>query len=66
MREPLTLSQQRLRGRKVSDMKIDQLRDWLNACEKMSVWVKPPKARRSWAQGLKEAEEELEQRCAHD
>jgi hypothetical protein len=62
MGEPLTKSQQKLRGRKVTDMNIDQLIDWISACDKMELWVKPAKARRSWKEGAQKARCELERR----
>jgi hypothetical protein len=60
--EPLTRSQHALRGKKVSDMTDAQLRDWLDACAKMELHVKPPKARRSWKSAALEAEAELQKR----
>ncbi|MBA4016738.1 MAG: hypothetical protein C0483_06075 [Pirellula sp.] len=65
-RSPLTRSQEALRGWDVRDMSIEQLRDWIAACEKMEVWVKPAKARRSWKLGFVEATEELASREAID
>ena len=62
-REPLSRSQQGLRGRDIRDMTIEQLRDWIDACEKMEAWVKPPKARRSWKHSGQEAIAELEGRA---
>jgi hypothetical protein len=62
MGEPLTKSQQSLRGRDVSDMSIEQLREWIDACTKMELWVKPAKARRSWKLGRECAIAELEKR----
>ena len=60
--EPLSKSQQTLRGRSVLDMSVEQLRDWLAACSKMELWVKPAKARRAWRLGLREAIAELDRR----
>jgi hypothetical protein len=62
MSEPLTKSQQSLRGRKISDMTIDQLQDWIAACEKMEQWIGHAKARREWRISGIEAENELERR----
>ncbi|MBI1314554.1 hypothetical protein GC176_24945 [bacterium] len=62
MLEPLSNSQQQLRGRKVQDMTVDQLADWIDACFKMERWVKGNKARRSWKLGGEEAKAELERR----
>ena len=62
MAEPLTKSQQSLRGRRIVDMSDAQLRDWIHACEKMENWVKHAKARRKWRLGGVEAEDELERR----
>ena len=64
MAEPLTKSQQSLRGRKIVDMTDAQLRDWIEACEKMEVWVGDAKARRGWRLSGIEAENELERRNA--
>lgn len=63
--EPLTRSQQALRGRKIVDMDDAQLADWIDACNKMEIWVKPAKARRSWKQGRLAAVTELERRRRH-
>ena len=62
MAEPLSKSQQRLRGRKLTDMTIGQLRDWIDACDKMERWVTAAKARRGWKQSGQEAERELQRR----
>ena len=62
MAEPLSKSQQQLRGRSVGDMTDDQLRDWIDACEKMESWVKASKARRSWKLSGHDAEAVLERR----
>ena len=40
-----------------------QLRDWLSACEKMELHVKPAKARRSWKSAGREVEAELQRRA---
>jgi hypothetical protein len=62
MTEPLSKSQQQLRGRDVHTMTNDQLSDWIHACNSMEKWVKYNKARRSWKRGRKEAEEEIQKR----
>jgi len=62
MPEPLSKSQQQLRGRNVIDMTVAQLRDWIDACDKMELWVKANKARRTWTRGRREAEAELKRR----
>ncbi len=62
MADPLTKSQQALRGKRVPDMTDAQLRDWLEACAKMELHVKPAKARRSWRSSAQEAEAELQKR----
>jgi hypothetical protein len=62
MSEPLTKSQQRLRGRKVQDMSVDELNDWISACDRMEVWVSHNKARRSWNVAREDAQEELARR----
>jgi hypothetical protein len=64
MTEPLTKTQQSLRGRKIVDN--EQLRDWIEACEKMEKWVGYAKARRSWRLSGIEASDELEHRAADD
>lgn len=64
MPEPLTRSQQSLRGRKVCDMTDDQLRDWIDACEKMERWVDAAKARRDWRLSGIEAQDELDHRSS--
>jgi hypothetical protein len=60
--DPLTKTQQALRGRDLRDMSPVQLRDWINACEKMERFVKFNKARRGWKQSREEALAELERR----
>ena len=64
MSEPLTKSQQRLRGVKTTDMSVDQLEDWILACEKMEIWVGAAKSRRGWRLSGIEAAEELERRSS--
>ena len=62
MAEPLSKTQQRLRGRKICDMTDEQLRDWIDACEKMNKWLGAAKARRGWRLSGIKAEEELRRR----
>jgi hypothetical protein len=62
MVDPLTKSQQQLRGRNVSDMTVEQLHDWIDACNTMEQSGIAAKARRSWKDGRKEATRELEKR----
>lgn len=62
MSEPLTKSQQQLRGKQVRDMSIDELNDWIVARDRMEVWLQHNKARRSWKDSRDEAEEELTRR----
>ena len=62
MSNPLSKNQEKLRGKKIVDVTIDELRSWINACDKMENWVSHNKARRSWTQSRKEAETELERR----
>ena len=62
MPEPLTKSQQQLRGRKLADMTDEQLRDWIDACGKMEHWLSAAKARRGWRLSGIEAEDELQRR----
>ena len=63
--QPLTKSQQKLKGRKVTDMTVEQLKDWIEACEKMERWIaRAGKARREWKRSGQEAQTELEGRLA--
>jgi hypothetical protein len=62
MRTPLSKSQEMLRGRKRVDMTDAQLRDWIDACDKMETWVKSAKARRSWVNARADAEAEMARR----
>ncbi len=62
MDEPLSKSQQRLRGRKLVEMTDDELLEWIDACEKMERGVSAAKARRSWKQSGQNAHEELKRR----
>ena len=62
MSEPLTKSQQGLRGRKLCDMTNEQLREWIDACNRMEQWVKPAKSRRAWREMGIKAEAELDRR----
>ena len=64
MTQPLTRSQHLLRGRKIADMSIAQLHEWIDACNKMEAWVKDSKSRRSWTKSRAEAEAALEARSA--
>jgi hypothetical protein len=62
--EKLTKNQQRLRGKKISDMTDDELTDWLAACHKMEVLVKFKKARHSWVEAGKNTQAEISRRNA--
>ena len=56
MSVPLSKSQQALRGRKLVDMSVAQLKDWIAACDAMEVWkFTPSKARRDWKRGREAA-----------
>ena len=60
---PLSPSQEALRGRKVVDMSIEQLREWIDACNRMEAWkYTPAKARRGWKVSRAKAEAEFERR----
>jgi hypothetical protein len=60
---PLTKSQERLRGVKRADMTDEQLLEWIDACNKMeTIRNMPAKARRSWKRGREEALAEIEKR----
>ena len=57
---PLSRSQENLRGRKIADMSVEQLRDWIDACQRMEEWkYTPAKARRGWKASRAKAEAEL-------
>jgi hypothetical protein len=43
--QPLSTSQQKLRGRKIVDMNDDQLADWIAACHSMEAWPVPQNAK---------------------
>jgi hypothetical protein len=62
MAEPLSDSQQRLRGKDVRTMAKEQLIDWIHACNAMEKWVSHNKARRGWKQGRADAEAEIQKR----
>ena len=47
-------------------MSVDQLQDWILACEKMEVWVDASKSRRGWRLSGIEAAEELARRSSDD
>jgi len=51
-------------GIPVPDMSDEQLRDWVDACRKMELYVKPAKARRSWKRSGQQAVAEIERRAA--
>lgn len=56
---PLTKEQEALRGRAIKDMSDDQLRLWIDACERMERWVAFAKARRMWKRSHQAAVEEM-------
>jgi hypothetical protein len=62
MSEPLSKSQQRLRGKDIRTMTNDELTDWIHACNAMEKWVKYNKARRGWKQSRKDAEDLIQKR----
>ncbi len=43
-------------------MSFEELKSWINACDRMEKWVKFNKARRSWTESREEAIIELEKR----
>lgn len=60
MTNPLTKAQEALRGRKVADMTGQQLRLWIDACDRMEALRNlPAKARRSWKNSREKAVEAL-------
>jgi hypothetical protein len=61
-KNPLTGEQESLRGRKIKDMSDDQLRLWIDACDRMEHWVGFAKARRTWKRSRSAAAEELASR----
>ena len=64
MDEPLTESQQKLRGRQISEMAIYQLHDWIAACKRMGLWAKTYEERTAWKESGQQAVTELERRVA--
>ena len=57
---PLSKSQTSLRGKKIADMSVAQLKDWIAACDAVEVWKStPPKTRRGWKRSREEAIAEL-------
>jgi hypothetical protein len=62
--QPLSKSQQDLRGRKIIDMDDAQLNDWIDACQKMEAWPQiHSKARRGWKDSRIAAELEIDRRA---
>lgn len=60
---PLSKTQESLRGRKIADMSIEQLREWIDACNRMEEWkYTPAKARRGWKASRARAQAELDHR----
>jgi len=62
MADPLSKSQQKLRGREIRVMTDEQLVDWIHACHAMEKWVGHKKARHAWKLSGKEAEAEIQRR----
>lgn len=62
MNNSLTKEEQKLRGKNISDMTLDELKIWINACDKMENNVKANKARRSWTKSRDESINEIEKR----
>lgn len=62
MNNPLSKQQEKLRGKEVCNMTIDELNVWIKACDEMENWVHANKARRSWTSSRFEAIDELEKR----
>lgn len=61
---PLTVTQQALQKRRKSEMTIDQLHDWLAACQTMEEWSTVAAARRAWAKHRVDTEAEIAKRLA--
>lgn len=63
MENPLSKDQEALRGKKIKDMSLSELKLWIDACDKMEGWIKNAnKARRSWTSSKEKAEHELQKR----
>jgi hypothetical protein len=62
MGEPLSKSQQKLRGHEIRVMTDEQLVDWIHACHAMENYVTHNKARRGWKQSGQKAEAEVNRR----
>ncbi len=62
MSNPLNKQEEKLRGKKISNMTLDELNVWINACDKMENWVNANKARRSWTTSRSEAINEVKKR----
>jgi hypothetical protein len=61
MKNPLTKAQEALRGRQIADMTEQQLRLWIDACDRMEVWSHTPaKARRGWKRSREVAADALQ------
>jgi hypothetical protein len=57
MDAPLTKEQNALRGRKLETLSLDELRLWIDGCERMEAWPHTPaKARRGWKASRARAE----------
>lgn len=49
MGAPLTKEQNALRGRRLEELSSDELRLWIDACDRMETWPgMPAKSRRGW------------------
>jgi hypothetical protein len=60
---PLSRSQGSLRGKKIVDMSVAELKDWIAACDAVEVWKHTAsKARRGWKRSRAEAIAELARR----
>jgi hypothetical protein len=63
MAQPLSKSQESLRGKKIVDMSVSELKDWVAACDAIEVWKHTPsKTRRGWKRSREEAIAELARR----
>ena len=62
MNNPLNKQQEKLRGKKVTDMTLDELSIWVKACDKMENSGIANKARRNWTTSRTEAIAEIEKR----
>jgi len=59
---PLTVTQQALQKRRKSEMTVDQLHDFLDACKTMEEWTTVAVVRRAWTKHRQDTEAEIAKR----